>query len=166
MRQTNQRIVCAGLLLASSFLLALWPFISQAQPAAPHMLQDETQCLALAVYWEGKTESRTGQLAIAHTVLNRTRNADFPSTVCAVISQKEGTAKGKCQFSWYCDGKTDRPQSEDDWNMAVDVAREAMKDGSRDPTGGALFFHSTKVKPNWGAERKRLMRIGDHVFYR
>jgi N-acetylmuramoyl-L-alanine amidase len=149
-----------------AFLLALWPVFAKTQPAAPHLLQDETQCLALAVYWEGKTESRKGQLAIAHTVLNRTRSEHFPSTICGVISQKDDTAKGRCQFSWYCDGKTDRPQSEDEWAMALDVAQEAMQGGSRDPTGGALFFHSAKVKPNWGGKRKRLMRIGDHIFYR
>src|SRR3546814_2452344 len=32
--------------------------------------------------------SRKGQLAIAHTVLNRMRSRDFPGTICGVVSQQ------------------------------------------------------------------------------
>ena len=133
-------------------------------PAAA--LDAETKCLALSVYWEGKTETREGQLAVAHTVLNRTKNPKFPNTICDVVAQKpEGRKKG-CQFSWWCDGKRDEPKDDKDWQDAVDVAKAAMKNAG-DPTGGALYFHSSKIKPPvWAAKRKRLARIGDHIFYR
>src|SRR3546814_16585592 len=55
----------------------------------------ETKCLALTVYWEGKTESRKGQLAIAHTVLNRMRSRDFPGTICGVVSQQSGDGRSE-----------------------------------------------------------------------
>lgn len=134
-------------------------------PAAT--LGDETKCLALSVYWEGKTETREGQLAVAHTVLNRARNPKFPNTICGVVAQKPDGAKKGCQFSWWCDGKRDEPKDDQDWQEAVASARAAMKAEAADPTGGALYFHSSKIRPPaWTAKRRRLTRIGDHIFYR
>jgi N-acetylmuramoyl-L-alanine amidase len=128
-------------------------------------LDAETKCLALSVYWESKTETRQGQLAVAHTVLNRTKHPKFPNTICGVVAQKpEGKKKG-CQFSWWCDGKRDEPKDDHDWQEAVDVAKASLKDAG-DPTGGALYFHSSKIKPPaWAGKRKRLARIDDHIFY-
>jgi len=134
-------------------------------PAAT--LDAETKCLALSVYWEGKTETHEGQLAVAHTVLNRTRHLDFPNTICGVVAQKSGGRKSVCQFSWWCDGKRDEPQDDENWQDAVDVARATMQAEAADPTGGALYFHSSRIKPPaWAVKRKRLARIGDHIFYR
>ena len=68
-------------------------------------LDPETKCLALSVYWEGKSETRKGQLAVAHTVLNRVGHPSFPDTICGVVSQQSDTGRRSCQFSWWCDGK-------------------------------------------------------------
>lgn len=139
---------------------------------APHAttLDAETKCLALSVYWEGKTETREGQLAVAHTVLNRTRHLHFPDTICGVVSQRSEGKKKSCQFSWWCDGKRDEPLNDDDWQTAVEVARTAIgaaQQDTGDPTGGALYFHSSRIKPpGWTKRHKRLGRIGEHVFYR
>lgn len=131
------------------------------------MLDDESKCLALAVYWEGKSETHKGRLAVAHTVLNRVRNPKFPDTICGVVSQQSGTGRRSCQFSWWCDGKRDEPRDDGDWQDAVSSARDAMAAGAKDPTQGALYFHSAKIKaPKWAKSRKRLARIGDHIFYR
>jgi N-acetylmuramoyl-L-alanine amidase len=131
------------------------------------MLDDESKCLALAVYWEGKSETPKGQLAVAHTVLNRVRNPKFPDTICGVVSQQSDTGRRSCQFSWWCDGKRDEPRDEDGWQDAVSSARDAMAAGAKDPTQGALYFHSARIKaPKWTKNRKRLARIGNHIFYR
>ncbi len=138
-------------------------------PVAPTtaMLDDEGKCLALAVYWEGKSETHKGRLAVAHTVLNRVRHPEFPDTICGVVSQQSGTGRRSCQFSWWCDGKRDEPRDDDGWQDAVSSARDAMVAGAKDPTQGALYFHSAKIKaPKWAKSRKRLTRIGGHIFYR
>lgn len=130
-------------------------------------LDPETKCLALSVYWEGKSETRKGQLAVAHTVLNRVRHPSFPDTICGVVSQQSDAGRRSCQFSWWCDGKRDEPHDDDDWLEAVSSARDAMTAGAKDPTQGALYFHSARIKtPKWAKSRKRLARIGDHIFYR
>lgn len=128
-------------------------------------LDAETRCLALAVYWEGRAEKREGQLAIAHTVLNRVGHDEFPDTVCGVVAQTSDSGKS-CQFSWWCDGKHDTPESDEQWRASVDAAQDARAGRTKDPTRGALFFHSARIDPKWGGKRKRLSRIGDHVFYR
>jgi N-acetylmuramoyl-L-alanine amidase len=169
--------------LATGFLLALLvavPVAAQdtpakvvtAEPEPAKALDAETKCLALAVYWEGKTETHEGQLAVAHTVLNRTKDPKFPNTVCGVVAQKAPDSKkagGKkgCQFSWWCDGKRDEPKDDRDWQEAVQSARAALAGDAADPTKGALYFHSAKIRPPvWTKKRKNLGRIGDHVFYR
>ncbi|MEK9969306.1 MAG: cell wall hydrolase [Ferrovibrio sp.] len=130
-------------------------------------MDDESKCLALAVYWEGKSEAQKGQLAVAHTVLNRVGSPSFPDTICGVVSQRSDTGRHSCQFSWWCDGKRDEPQDADNWQDAVESAHAAMQPGAQDPTKGALYFHSAKAKtPKWAKSRKRLARIGDHIFYR
>lgn len=137
------------------------PFI----PAAA--LDDESKCLALAVYWEGKSETQKGQLAVAHTVLNRVEHPAFPDTICGVVSQQSETGRRGCQFSWWCDGKRDEPRDPESWQDAVNSARDAMQADAEDPTRGALYFHSTRLKtPTWAKKRQRLARIGNHIFYR
>lgn len=134
-------------------------------PAA--MLDDESKCLALAVYWEGKSETPTGQLAVAHTVLNRVAHPSFPNTICGVVSQRSETDRRKCQFSWWCDGKRDEPRDAESWQDAVNRARDAMQADAEDPSRGALYFHSARLKtPAWAKKRERLARIGNHIFYR
>lgn len=164
-----------GLLILSATVAAAEPAKESgaggpATPAAvsipqPPELDAETKCLALAVYWEGRAESREGQLAIAHTVLNRVGHDDFPDTICGVVAQKSATGKS-CQFSWWCDGKQDVPEDKEQWDKSVKSARAAKNKTAADPTKGALFFHSVKIDPDWDGKRKRIGRIGDHIFYR
>ena len=45
----------------------------------------EAECLATAVYFEAKSESLDGQLAVAQTILNRTRSGRFPESICGVV---------------------------------------------------------------------------------
>ncbi len=127
-------------------------------------LEDEHHCLALALYWEARGESRRGMVAVGWTILNRTQSLHFPATPCGVIYQ--GGEKPPCQFSWWCDGKRDRPRDQDSWIQARVIAAELLVDPPPDPTGRALFYHSTKIGVPWKRKRIRTARIGSHVFYR
>ena len=135
-------------------------------PPAPSYADDELGCLALTVYWEGKSESREGQVAIAHVVLNRVADARFPHTICGVVHDGGQSARGRCQFKWWCDGKSDTPSDPVQWAKAQRIAREESKAGTSDPTNGALFFHARSVDPGWTHVHKRVAAIGGHVFYR
>lgn len=122
-------------------------------------------CLALALYHEARTEGIEGMQAVAAVVLNRVRHPEFPDDICAVVT--DGGEQPPCQFSWWCDGKSDRPTEEEPWQVARTVALEVVQEGGvADPTDGALFFHTTDMDNPWRLPRERTAEIGDHVFYR
>jgi len=150
------RIMLAGLICA---LASLW-----ANDASAHSLRDEQQCLALAMYWEARGEGNRGMIAVGWTILNRAQSKHFPPTPCAVVYQ--GSERGRCQFSWWCDGKSDRPRNRQSWARARIIAADLMVDPPRDPTGGALFYHSSSISVPWSRPRVRTARIGNHIFYR
>lgn len=124
----------------------------------------EQRCLALAMYWEARGEGERGMLAVGSVVLNRVASRDFPNRACAVVRQ--GGESPPCQFSWWCDGKSDVPRARPQWNAALTTADYMLRVHPKDPTYGALFFHSTAIKSPWLRSRERTVRIGGHVFYR
>ncbi len=146
-------------------LLALALFtLLNSNPAVARSVEKEHQCLALALYWEARGETRAGMVAVGWTILNRAASPDFPNTPCGVIYQ--GGETPPCQFSWWCDGKSDRPRNRDSWIQARLVAAELLTDPPPDPTGRALFYHSNTIGVPWKRKRTRTARIGNHIFYR
>ena len=139
--------------------LLAWADTGTARAAS---LEEEQRCLALAMYWEARGEGRQGMIAVGWTVLNRVRSEHFPSTPCEVVHQ--GGEQPPCQFSWWCDGKSDRPREGRNWSLAQMIAADLLTNPPPDPTAGATFFHATSVRSPWDLERTA--RIGRHVFYR
>jgi len=119
-------------------------------------------CMALVMYWEARGEGHLGMVAVGEVVMNRVRSDAFPDTPCDVVYQ--GGETPPCQFSWWCDGKSDRPRNQQQWLVAVSTATDVLADRTADPTGGALFFHSSAIRRPW--QRLETARIGGHVFYR
>ena len=114
---------------------------------------NEINCIAKAVYAEARGESREGQRAIAHVILNRMRDNDM--TACEVISSRG-------QFTYDHRFKVTEKEA---YHAAQDIAREALE-GEKDPTHGAISFHIKKVHPCWDSKMKRTVTIGHHYFYR
>ena len=151
-----------GRLFRQGIVFALCVLGSPAADAG--RLEQQHHCLALTIYWEARGESRQGMLAVGWTVLNRARSPDFPAAPCDVVF--EGGEQPPCQFSWWCDGKSDRPRDRDSWVRAQVIAARLLTDPPPDPTRGALFFHSTRIPVPWAQARTRTARIGNHIFYR
>jgi spore germination cell wall hydrolase CwlJ-like protein len=126
---------------------------------------ESLHCLALNIYHEARSESEVGQLAVAAVTLNRLHSEDFPDSICDVVKQG-GEQRHRCQFSWWCDGKSDRPTETAAWKRARRVARWSLLGLTDDPTDGALYYHARYVKPGWARGFDRTARIGSHVFYR
>ena len=135
-----------------------------ANDAGAQSLHEEQRCLALAMYWEARGEGRHGMVAVGWTILNRAGSAHFPATPCAVVYQ--GSERGPCQFSWWCDGKSDQPRDRYSWTWARVIAADLLVDPPQDPTNGALFYHSKSIPVPWTRTRVRTTRIGNHIFYR
>jgi spore germination cell wall hydrolase CwlJ-like protein len=71
-----------------------------------------------------------------------------------------------CQFSYWCDGKSDAMSSDERWAKAKQAADEVLSGAYPDVTKGALFYHAYFVRPRWSKKMMRTAVIGGHIFYR
>ncbi len=125
----------------------------------------EENCLARAVYFEARSESELGQLAVAKVILNRVKDPEYPNTICGVVYQGSGR-RNSCQFSFACDGLPDDVRSATSWAKAKKIAQKAIAgEGKIAAIGTATNYHADYVKPKWAKSMKRLIKIGRHVFY-
>jgi len=128
-------------------------------------MEREISCLALNIYFEARLEPESGRRAVAHVVMNRVRDRRWPGSPCAVVRQG-GTGYGPlCQFSWYCDGRSNTPRRNAYWDDALLQAERVYWGRSADPTDGALWYHATYVAPRWRHALTPGPRIGNHIFY-
>ncbi len=118
----------------------------------------ELECLAVGIYYEAKSESLSGQLAVGHVIANRAESGRFPSSYCGVLFQRS-------QFS-FIRGRSlpHAPRASRDWQEAVAIAKIVDQELHPSPMGKALFFHARRVSPRW--RLTRVGTLGNHVFYR
>jgi spore germination cell wall hydrolase CwlJ-like protein len=129
-----------------------------AATPVPGTLDPELRCLAGAVYFEARGESLSGQLAVAHVVINRAESGRFPTSLCGVVHQPS-------QFSFVRGGKMPAiRESSTLWSNAVAIAQIARSDSWKNQAPGALFFHARHVSPGW--RKTRIAQIDNHIFYR
>ena len=133
-------------------------------PAGQAALDDPLTCLARALYWEAKGNPEAEKAGVAHVVLNRLAHPGFPNTVCEVIT--DGSEQGPCQFSWWCDGRADEVVEDDAYEIAKEIARQALNQTLPDQTGGALYFHDRSVQPDWAAAFPLTAETDIFLFYR
>src|SRR5436305_1952816 len=106
---------------------------SQAAPArdedspapAPQAADAELTCLAKIVLHEAGNQSRTGQLAVAHVVMNRVHSGRFAGTICGVALQR----------GQFFNVHAYNPPHDSRWRLALEVARDA-RDGLSEPVIG------------------------------
>lgn len=143
--------------------------------------QEELDCMVENLYHEARGEGFAGMYAVAMVVLNRVEDKRYPDTVCSVVQQGPVNANGlpkrhKCQFSWWCDGKSDKMHDTDSFFEALAVAELVMLNASKagpeftlpDITEGATHYHTDEVDPYWTDDRNmsETGQIGSHIFYR
>ena len=137
----------------------------------------EATCLAKNMYYEARNQGLAGQLAVSLVVMNRVKDSRYPNTVCGVVEQgptreswkKDGTyypIKNRCQFSWFCDGKSDNPEDSKNWLKCLTLARNILQGEYGDITEGATHYHSVYVNPYWADSLNQTVTINEHIFYK
>jgi len=122
--------------------------------------QEDVNCLAKNIYYEAPAEPYLGKLAVATVTMNRVRHPGFPKTVCDVVYQRNSRG---CQFSWTCGPKA--RFNNNLYNQSVEIAKKVLTTNIKVVSlDNALYFHNTKVKPNWSFARP-VVQIGGHIFY-
>ncbi|MHC8300256.1 cell wall hydrolase [Pseudomonas sp. ZS1P83] len=138
--------------------------VQAVDPAGQSPMDDAITCLARSIYWEAKGKSSADMGAVASVVMNRLGHEGFPDTVCAVV--KQGSESKNCQFSWWCDGRSDQVQEETQYAIAKEIARKALNKQLNDRTHGAIYFHDRNVKPNWARKYIRTTETSMFLFYK
>lgn len=124
----------------------------------------EHTCLAQAIYFEARGEPFEGQLAVAQVVMNRVNDRRYPDTICGVVFQGEHR-RHRCQFSFACDGKSDRARNRAVWHQAQKLAAMVISLDLNDVTGNATHYHADYVTPKWSRRLPLTKTIGRHRFY-
>jgi len=127
--------------------------------------------MALTMWGEARNQGEEGMRAVGHVIANRRAAKTHGTYVTDTVS-------AAWQFS--CWNKNDPNRAmmlaiEDlpeggaahrQWLAAKRIAAEVLAGRSADPTGGALFYHTTAVHPAWSRGITPVTQIGDHLFFR
>ena len=152
----------------------------------PFIDPESVECLALNMYHEARNQGSAGLLAVTAVVLNRVKDPKFPNTICEVVYQgptRESwktrqtkdpndaeyyPVRNRCQFSWWCDGKSDTPKQKKAYKRLLTIAESIVynKLPFIDITDGAVFYHADFVTPAWAKTKVKTVEIQDHIFYR
>lgn len=125
-------------------------------------LDEQANCLAVAVYHEARGESLEGQLAVANVVINRTNSPKYPDSWCKVVKQP-------WQFSFVNPRTGSYPSvnlNSQAWANAQAIARIAASNTAAEVDPDVLWYHADYVAPSWGKRLQLVEKIGTHIFYR
>ena len=140
-----------------------WPLYALVGKFATNaQLDEQTNCLATAVYFESRGESLEGQLAVARVVINRAASGRYPGSWCQVIKQPY-------QFSFVNPHNGAFPQADtnsDSWKKAEAVAELAAANIVPSVAPDVLWYHADYVAPAWRHNLQEVQQIGAHIFYR
>lgn len=114
----------------------------------------DINCMARAMYFESNRSSRDGMIAVGSVVMNRVQSDDFPSTVCAVVSQRNQFAPGVMTKSINGQGQ----------DLAL-ASATAVLAGERHPSiRSARFFHAAWYDANFN-NIHYVLTAGGNAFY-
>ncbi|MGJ3438425.1 cell wall hydrolase [Pseudomonas sp. Je.1.5.c] len=138
--------------------------VKAVDPAGQSPMDDSITCLARTIYWEAKEADARDMSAVASVVINRLGHDGFPDTICGVV--KQGVETKSCQFSWWCDGRSDQVEEKQRYDVAKEIARKALNQQLKDPTRGALYFHDRSVRPDWAKVYRKTAETKLFLFYK
>ncbi len=124
--------------------------IHRPPPSETISIDQDTYCLAMAIYFEAGRKSLRAQVAVTRDILHRVESFNFPNSVCEVIYQY-AHRRGRCRYAFACDGRPDRPRNRVVWQRAKMLAREQIRCGSR---CGCYIDKPTLVGASKGRSRR------------
>ena len=173
-----------------NYLIAIVIGINSAGHTKPHdvrIINEEVYCLAQNIYFEAGNQPFAGKVAVGEVTIQRVHDSRYPNNICGVVYEGPLTEswktrqhdnlsdqdriyypkRHKCQFSWYCDGKSDEIKYRQTWETSILAAQQALHNQlSRTLTEGATHYHATYVNPSWAKKIDFIIQIGDHRFYK
>jgi spore germination cell wall hydrolase CwlJ-like protein len=78
------------------------------------------------------------------------------------------TSRVVCQFSWRCEHVRKINYNDSRWENSLAVAQELLEGGYtelRDKYQNVEYFHEKHIRPAWAHQKRKIERIGGHIFY-
>lgn len=150
---------------------------AKAAEMLSNISESDKLCLQQNIYFEARNQSVEGKVAVAWVTMNRVESSRYPDTICDVVKQGRKDSKGnmirhKCQFSWFCDGKSDKISNnvieQRAWEDSGLVADVVLLDWAREndsPVEDATMYHADYVNPFWTTAYEVVATVESHIFY-
>lgn len=123
-------------------------------------------CMAMAIYFEARSEPVEGQYKVAEVIMNRVNSPKYPMDPCGVVKYDPGSGDTDCHFSFWCDGV---PEIIDDpaiFEGSLGIAIEVLTNAHQPLLPeDAMWYHADYVSPNWADNLTLVASTGKHLFY-
>lgn len=139
---------------------------------AKNMDQD---ILARTIWGEARGQGYAGMQAVANVIMNRVRTVQkFPAYAKRWGKGVSGVCKHPYQFSAWNVNDPNRAKmlavttADANFRTALAIAEKAIAGTLPDLTGGATYYHTTAIRPDWvksSGNPKPLIVVGSHAFY-
>ena len=106
------------------------PPVGNPIPRQTVAFDQDTYCLAIAIYYEAGRKNLRDQVAVSREILHRVESFNFPNSVCEVVYQY-AHRRGRCRYAFACDGLPDRPKNRSVWHRAKMLAKAQINCGPR-----------------------------------
>ena len=132
--------------------------------------KEQINALALNMYHEARGEGADAMQLVGEVTLNRVESKHFPDDICSVVYQARYDSRGnplrhQCQFSWYCDGRSDKARDKRLWELSVEIATGLVEESIDRLGTQATHYHADWVNPSWSKKYEVVGYYGNHIFY-
>lgn len=116
--------------------------------------KSDIACLEAVIYNETRGNKAQGAILVGATVFNRANSKYYPNSICGVAYQK-------AQFTNI--NRIKPHHINEQTKSVVQEIIERYQNGTLNRT--VMYFHNTSVKPKWSYKKKRVAKVGAHIFY-
>lgn len=141
-----------------------YPFVGEVMLYPKHPViecqkNDECRILSESAYYEARSQSDEGVLAMMQTVLNRVNHSRWGDTIREVVYDG-------CNFSYVCDGSVGRRKVKpEQWERMNMLAYALLTGKVVPPVSKSTHYHTKKVAPSWRKHYTVVGVVDDHIFY-
>lgn len=131
--------------------------------------------LARTIWGEARGQGYAGMQAVASVIMNRVRTVQrYPNYKTRWGSGVAGVCKHPYQFSVWNKNDPNLPKmlavttANADFRTALSIAEKAVAGKLPDNTGGATYYHTTAIRPEWvkdSGNPRPILVVGNHAFY-
>lgn len=134
----------------------------------------EKMVLALTMWGEARNHGEDGMRAVGHVIKNRAEanmrkfgggtiaDVALKAKQFSAWNENDPNLEAMMNVKNLSKGSPDHKM----WQKANQIADEILSGRSKDPTKGAVYYHTTSVKPYWAKKLKPIRKVANHVFYR